>query len=114
MSNNQKQSNKHGGKRSGAGRKAGSKASHTLQAQEIKKEIIARAFKELDPIITALVNKAKKGNIYAIQELFNRALGKPVQDLNLIPEDSDVQGFKVEIVRTNKNGNGGTSKNTGD
>ena len=66
----------HGGKRPGAGRKKGSKASHTLEAEKLREYLISRAIKEKVPLINSLFNKAKEGDVKALQELLNRVLGK--------------------------------------
>ena len=72
---------KRGGKRRGAGRKPGYKAPQTLQAEKLKEYLIKKIIKEKAPLINALFNKAKKGDIKAIQELLNRALGRPKEVL---------------------------------
>ena len=68
-----------GGYRPGSGRKKGSKASHTLAAETFRKTLIERVIKEKTPIITALINKAKKGDVLAIKEINERVLGKVTQ-----------------------------------
>ena len=66
----------YGGYRPGAGRKKGSKATHTLEAEEAKKLIIKKVIESLEPILKALIKKAKQGDISASKELFERAFGK--------------------------------------
>ena len=73
-----------GGWRPGGGRP---KAPHTLEAEKAKALIIQRVVESLEPILKALINKAKKGDAKAAQELFNRAFGKPPQAFEL-PEGS--------------------------
>jgi len=70
----------HGGKRKGAGRKV---ASHTLKAQEVRKLLIEEIGKEAKPLIKALIVKGKAGDVKAIQELFNRSMGKVADNLKL-------------------------------
>ena len=70
----------HGGKRKGAGRKV---ASHTLKAQEVRKLLIEEIGKEAKPLIKGLIVKGKAGDVKAIQELFNRSMGKVADNLKL-------------------------------
>ncbi len=70
-----------GGKRPGAGRKKGSKASHTLEAEQIKKLYIEQAREFALPILIALVKKARKGDVPAIKEFNDRVFGKAPQAL---------------------------------
>ncbi len=70
-----------GGKREGAGKPKGSKASHTLRAQELKKRLIERFHIESDSIYSALIDKAKAGDIPAIRELLDRVWGKSPQSI---------------------------------
>jgi hypothetical protein len=65
-----------GGKRAGAGRKKGGKASHTLEAVEGRKLIIERLNKHLGPIAEALIARAKQGDVRAASLLFDQAFGK--------------------------------------
>jgi len=66
------------------------------KAQQIAREEI---LKELIPIIQALINKSKKGNIPAIQEALNRAIGKVKDTLEL---DGQIQ-LKEELKLGEKN-----------
>lgn len=70
-----------GGKRPGAGRKKGSKATHTLEAEKAKQELIRMYIENCRPIHQALIDKAKSGDISAIKELFERVHGKVPQTL---------------------------------
>lgn len=71
---------KNGGKRPGAGRKKGEKAKLAeLYNLELAKEVE----KEKLPIIKALIEKAKLGDVPAIREIHDRLMGKapqPFQD----------------------------------
>ncbi len=69
---------KNGGKRPGAGRK---KASHTIEAAEARKILIADYIANIKPINAALIRKAKKGDILAIKELHDRVYGKSAQPI---------------------------------
>ena len=73
----------HGGKRAGAGRKKGFAAKSAEEARRVLSEMVMR---EIEPIGKALIAKAKKGDVIATRELFDRAFGKASQttkiDLN--------------------------------
>jgi hypothetical protein len=84
----------HGGKRLGSGRKKGSIASHTLEAQEIRICLIKKVIKEKGPIVRALVNKAKKGDIAALREVLDRTIGKVRDQL-----DIDANSKRDELMR---------------
>jgi hypothetical protein len=62
-----------GGKREGAGRKV---ALHTIQSQKLRAYLIARVLKEQGPLVDALIFEAKNGNVPALKEVFERAIGK--------------------------------------
>lgn len=79
---------KHGGKRPGSGRPKGSQATHTLQAQEFRKLLIERITQEAEPIIEALIKRAKSGDISAIKEAHERVLGKVKDNLDLAVKGS--------------------------
>jgi hypothetical protein len=65
------------------GRPKGSRATHTLQAQEARAALIRAYCENIQPINEALINKAKKGDIQAIRELHERVYGRPSQSLNI-------------------------------
>lgn len=69
----------HGGKRIGAGRKVGSKATHTVQAEAAKAELIKVYMENIKPINEALIKKAIDGDIQAIKEIHDRVWGKSPQ-----------------------------------
>ena len=68
-----------GGYRAGSGRKKGSKASHTLEAEKAREYIVQKVGASLEPIITSLIKQAKQGDIRAAQTLFERAYGRVAQ-----------------------------------
>ena len=72
----------HGGKRDGAGKKKGYQAPHTLKAQELKKKLIESFGEEAEEVYTALIKKAKAGDIPAIRELLDRVWGKSPQQID--------------------------------
>ena len=72
-----------GGKRPGAGRPKGSKAPHTIQTSALRGYIIARFMKERKPIIDALMDKGRKGDVQALKEILDRVLGKSIQPIEV-------------------------------
>lgn len=84
----------HGGKRPRSGRKKGSVASHTLAAQEIRVCLIEEVLKAKRPIVKALVNKAKEGDVAALREILDRTLGKVKDQF-----DIDVDSGRNELKR---------------
>lgn len=88
----------HGGARKGAGKKKGSKASHTLEAEAVKKLYIEKAKEYALPILEALVHKAMKGDVGAIKEFNDRAFGKAPQALT----GADGEALKIIFDQTFK------------
>lgn len=74
----------HGGKRIGAGRKQGYAAKN---AEEARRFIAERVAAEIGPIAESLIAQAKKGNIQAIKELFDRAWGRAPQSISVGPDE---------------------------
>ena len=69
-----------GGIRQNAGRKKGFSA---VSAEEARKLISERLSQEIEPIAEILISEAKKGNLKAIKELFDRAWGRPQQEVQI-------------------------------
>lgn len=65
-----------GGYRPNSGRKKGFSAKNAEEARKLLSERLAQ---EIEPIANVLVSEAKKGNIRAIKELFDRAWGRVPQ-----------------------------------
>jgi len=63
------------------GRKKGSKASHTLEAEKVREYLIQQIIKEKEPLIKALLEKGKKGDVQALREIFDRALGRVAETI---------------------------------
>lgn len=61
------------------GRPKGSKASHTLEAEAAKAELVRMYIENIKPINQALIDKALTGDIQAIKELHDRVYGKAPQ-----------------------------------
>lgn len=68
-----------GGKREGAGRKPGSRGQNTKLAESLKAEFIEEYKKRKRMIWQALLDKAESGDVPAIKEANERAMGKVPQ-----------------------------------
>jgi hypothetical protein len=75
-----------GGYRQNAGRKQGYSAK---SAEEARKLLCERVAQEIGPISDILISQAKKGDIRAIRELFDRAWGKAPQAMDIKMENKD-------------------------
>jgi len=100
-----------GGKREGAGRP---KAIRTIERDRMMDYIAERIAEEGEPIVSALIEKAIKGDVMAIRELFDRGFGKPKQTTELTgkdgkdlfePSDKIKQLANELITRGNATGN---------
>lgn len=76
-----------GGYRSGSGRKKGFAAK---SAEEARKLLSERVAKEIGPISDILIRKAKKGDVRAIKELFDRAWGRSFQAAEITHKSVEV------------------------
>ncbi len=90
---------KWGGKRNNAGKKKGSKASHTLEAQEFKKLLVQEVLKAQKPIIKALIKKAKAGDMFAMREVLDRVIGKVTDKLELDAGNNLLDILKGELSK---------------
>ena len=59
------------------------KAGHTIQAEAYRAYLISEVMKNAKPIVAALINKAMGGDVQAIKELHERAMGKVKDEMNL-------------------------------
>jgi hypothetical protein len=80
-----------GGRRSGAGRPKGSKAKHTIQGEAFRVALIAAVLKEKAPLIRALIDKAKGGDIPALKEINDRVLGKSTESIDLTSKGNELK-----------------------
>lgn len=74
----------HGGYRQGSGRKKGFSAKN---AEEARRYLSQRVAEELSPLVDALIEQAKDGNLKAMQILLDRAWGRPRQEIQLKQEE---------------------------
>ena len=84
---------KAGGKRLGAGRPFGSKAQHTVEAEQSRAYVIKRIAEELEPIVNKHIELAKAGDIRGLEYLINQAAGKPKESVELLVEGT----LKVDV-----------------
>lgn len=82
----------HGGKREGSGRPSGALASSTIQSQIQRHRLVQLLENEIEPIFKALTAKAKKGDVSAAKELFDRAWGKSHQSMTV---DSTIEDKRI-------------------
>jgi|SRR3989344_935232 len=73
-----------GGYRAGAGRKKDFAAKN---AEEVRRILSEMVMQEIVPIGKALITKAKKGDVIATRELFDRAFGKAAQNVKIDPSE---------------------------
>lgn len=92
-----------GGKRPGAGRKPGSKGGNTKLAEQLKAEFIKEYEKRKNGIWKALFEKAEQGDIQAIKEANERAMGKVVPILDP-GEGGTTALFQIVIRRKDEQG----------
>ena len=84
-----------GGYRQNAGRKKGFSA---IEAENAHKIICERLAENLGPILDILIREAKKGDMRAIRELFDRAYGKAPQAPEIM-EDGEERKINVVISK---------------
>ena len=72
-----------GGYRENSGRKKGFAAKNAEEARRVLSEMVMH---EIEPIGKALVEKAKRGDVMAVRELFDRAFGKAPQTAKIDSE----------------------------
>lgn len=77
-------------RKSKGGRPKGSKATHTLEAEESRKILIAKALSRIGPIADALIEKATKGDIQATRELFDRIWGRAAQAIDVTSQGKSI------------------------
>ena len=93
-----------GGLRPNAGRK---KANHTIAAEAYKKYIVEEVVKQKGPLVKALIDKALTGDVAALKEVHDRALGKVKEAFDL------TSGGKAIPLLANVPNNKRDEKNTG-
>ena len=72
------------------GRKKGYKA---IAAEKAREYLVKRIAQELDPIITEILNAAKKGDTKAIEYVLNQLVGKPKESV----EHSGDLSLKLDV-----------------
>lgn len=90
---------KHGGARKGAGFPLGQKKRKTIAKEAATMYLIRRIEENIEPLATALIDKALTGDTTALKESFERGLGKvkETHDLNV-----RVQPPLDEVIEDNR------------
>src|SRR5438477_6952692 len=92
-----------GGKRDGAGRKPGSRGQNTKLAALLKEAYIKKYYKHKNKIWQALFDKAISGDVSAIKEANDRAMGKPDQLLGNDPDHPlPILGYAISVDDRNQ------------
>lgn len=76
------------------GRPKGTIGPNTYKAQMIREHILEIIEKEIDPMAQALVAKAKQGDHQAFKELFDRAMGRAAQAVDITSAGEPLEGAK--------------------
>lgn len=85
----------HGGKRQNAGRPVGAKSKKTLEREALKDYIFSEVKKNQKEIVEALLKRAKKGEIAAIRELLDRAVGKVKDEVEMSSNEKEPVTFVI-------------------
>ena len=71
------------------GKKGGRpRSNNTLTAEVMRERIADMIAPHLEELVRTLVKKAKKGDIRAVKELFDRAWGRPIQAISTDLKDT--------------------------
>lgn len=89
------------------GRPKGTRARHTIQAEEARRILMQKVFDEIGPLADILIAKARKGDMNAMKELFDRGFGRAAQMLELsggvkIEKLDAIQDTTKEILNADK------------
>lgn len=90
----------YGGARPGAGRKI---SNHTIEAAAARAFIIHEVVKNIGPLMEALIEKAKGGDIIAIKEAFERAFGKSKQQIDMTSGDKPIPLLNIVLQKNEQN-----------
>ena len=85
-----------GGFRIGAGRKQGFAAK---DAEEARKYLSKRVAEEIGWIADTLIDKARSGDVRAVQVLFDRAWGRPRQEIQIVETEPESSPEQQERIR---------------
>lgn len=86
-----------GGARPGAGRKQGYKAPHTLEAETYRKILIQKIVAKAGPLADALVSKGLTGDVQALKEINERALGKVKDNIDLTSKGKEIKAINYIV-----------------
>ena len=85
-----------GGVRPGSGRKKGSKATHTIQAEQARAHFIKRVTDELDPLIDAQLDLAK--GVYVEQVVKTPSGERQVRVYQKEPENKAIDSLVQQTI----------------
>ena len=88
------------------GRKKGKKNKKTLEREVFERYLINEIIKERKPLIEALISQGKKGNVKALQQILDRAMGKVKDTLEF---EGEKLPFTIKIVVDNGKAKGENS-----
>ena len=89
---------KHGGARKGAGSKLGAKYKKTIAKEAATMYLIRRIEENIEPLATALLQKALEGDMPALKEAFERGLGK-VKEVHKMEGKLTIVDMASEIIK---------------
>lgn len=88
-----------GGRQPGAGRPKGSVSEETRKKLAITKYILEQVEKELAPMVSALIAKAKNGEVQAFKELLDRCLGKAKESVDITSVGERITGIQYIVPK---------------
>jgi hypothetical protein len=86
----------YGGKRPNAGRPIGSKSKKTLEQEALRDYIFSEVKLRKKEIVKALLDEALRGQIPAIKELLDRAVGKVKDEIEM--RGSTEQPIEIKLI----------------
>jgi len=86
-----------GGARPGAGRKVGQKAAHTLEAETYRRVLIEKIVANAAPLAEALLAKGLSGDVPALREINERALGKVKENIDVTSKGKQLTGINYIV-----------------
>lgn len=88
-----------GGYRPGAGRKRGPAS---IEREKVKDYIAERIAADIEPMVTKMIAKVKKGDVFAFKELLDRGFGRPHQSTDITTNGMPIPLFNyINVIRDN-------------
>lgn len=92
-----------GGARPGAGRKKGQPGTHTYEVELYRKALIDAVMAKKNELAQALVNKGLSGDVPALKEINERALGKVKDSLDITSKGKQITGINYIVPQNGNN-----------